>query len=255
MSRALVTLDDVDLGHGRTAVATHVHLVLREGEILGIVGPNGSGKTTLLRTLLGLTPPLRGQVEYGVARRALRFGYVPQRETMDTVFPLTALDVVLLGRYAIERTLRLSRAAACERAREALALVGAEPLAERLFRDLSGGQQQRVLVARALAVEPRVLLLDEPTNGLDLDAEQALVELIAALHRRQGLTIVIVSHVLNVVVNVVESLALMTRGSVLAGPLDAVLTPQNLERVYGGGVVLAEVDGRRIVLAAARASG
>jgi ABC-type Mn2+/Zn2+ transport system ATPase subunit len=126
--------------------------------------------------------------------------------------------------------------------------VGIVDLAQRRFRDLSGGQQQRVLIARALALEPKILLLDEPTNGMDLDSEHALMELVASLHVRDRLTVIMVSHLLNVVVNYVRSLALVDRAFFLAGPLEVVLTKANLERMYGTGVTLGVLDGRRVVL-------
>jgi ABC-type cobalamin/Fe3+-siderophores transport system ATPase subunit len=138
------------------------------------------------------------------------------------------------------------------KAMEALGSVGLADLAGRRFRDLSGGQQQRVLIARALALEPRVLLLDEPTNGMDLESEHALMELVARLHQDEKLTVVMVSHLLNVVINYARSLVLIEPSAFLAGPIEQVLTVANLERVYGTEVSIGTVGGRRVVLPCTR---
>jgi ABC-type Mn2+/Zn2+ transport system ATPase subunit len=252
VSDPLVRLWDVDLGYGRRPVLRNVRLDVAEGSFLGIVGPNGGGKSTLLKGILGLLPPQRGRIVWREERRSMRFGYVPQRETVDAVFPITALEVALMGHTARSGWLTGARHEGRAEALRALAHVGIAELAGRRFRDLSGGQQQRVLIARALAASPRVLLLDEPTNGMDLGSEHALMELIAGLHREQRLTVVMVSHLLNVVINYVRELVLVGREAFISGPLDEVLTPENLGRVYGTGVTLQTVEGRRIVLPSGR---
>jgi ABC-type Mn2+/Zn2+ transport system ATPase subunit len=249
MSRALVTLRGVDLKYGRRPVLRGIDLTIQEGDFLGIVGPNGSGKTTLFKGILGLLRPSRGTVTYGMPRREMRFGYVPQRESIDPVFPMTAGELVLLGRAALLGPLRRPAAADRDAVTRALRHVGIEHLAYAPFRRLSGGQQQRVLIARGLVADPRILLLDEPTNGMDLESEHALMDLIASLHREEGLTVVLVSHLLNLVVNYVKSLVLMDGERLLVGPLDEVLTEGNLGLLYPSGATLARVGGRRVVLA------
>ncbi len=248
MGEPIVRLDGVDLGYGSRAVLKDVHLDVGEADFLGIVGPNGAGKTTLLRTILGLLHPVRGRVDYRGGRAAIRFGYVPQRETVDAVFPISALEMVLLNRAAIKGALRPIGKADRGKAMESLEHVGIAHLADKRFRDLSGGQMQRVLIARALAAEPRVLLLDEPTNGMDLESEHSLMELVRSLHDSDGLTVIMVSHLLNVVVNYVKQIVLVDREHFIAGPIDSVLTEANLERMYGVGVTIARVDDRRVVM-------
>jgi ABC-type Mn2+/Zn2+ transport system ATPase subunit len=249
VSRALVTLRGVELRYGRRSVLRGVDLTLREGDFLGIVGPNGCGKSTLLKALLGLIRPSQGSVTCATSRREMRFGYIPQRESIDPLFPMTAGELVLLSRSAIIGALRRPGRADHEAVASCLRHVGIEHLADTPFRNLSGGQQQRMLIARALVTEPRILLLDEPTNGMDLESEHALMELIASFHRDHGLTVVLVSHLLNVVVNYVASLVLMDGECLLAGSLDEVLTEENMKRLYPSGVTLARVAGRRVVLA------
>jgi ABC-type Mn2+/Zn2+ transport system ATPase subunit len=248
LSRPLISLEDAALGYGRRPVLEHVDLNVGDGDFLGIVGPNGAGKSTLLKSMLGLLPVLDGAVTYGEPRRALRFGYVPQREAIDTAFPVTAFEVAAMGRYPLLgpfRRLGDADRAAC---RGALERVGLGNRADVRFRDLSGGQQQRVLIARALALEPPVLVLDEPTIGMDLESEHALMELVANLHARGRLTVILVSHLLNVVVNYVRSLVIVDRNRFLGGPVEEVLTRENLRSVYGTEVFLGTLDGRRVVL-------
>lgn len=248
MRRPIISLRGAALGYGRRAVLRNVDLDVWDGDFLGIVGPNGAGKSTLLKAMLGLMAPIAGTVSCAEPRRSLRFGYVPQREAIDTVFPVTALEIVAMGRYPRVGPLRSMGAVGRAACRDALDKVGLAEHADRRFRDLSGGQQQRVLIARALALEPRVLVLDEPTNGMDLESEHALMELVAGLHARGGLTVILVSHLLNVVVNYVRSLVLVDRERFLAGPLDTVLTRENLRALYDTDVFLGTLDGRRVVL-------
>jgi len=185
----LVQFHDVQLGYGQQVVLENVRLDIYRGDFFGLVGPNGSGKTTLLRCLLGILKPLRGQV---TRAEGVRIGYVPQREMLDPLFPLTALDIVLMGRYPHVGIFRSPRRADRELAIHCLEQVGLADFAQKLYRELSGGQRQRVLIARALAVQPNLLVLDEPTNGLDLPTEAAILGFIERLHQHDGLTIVLV---------------------------------------------------------------
>lgn len=244
----LVRFRDVTLGYGRRVVLSQLNFELDAGGYVGIVGPNGAGKTTLLRALLGTLAPLSGAVEYG--RRPMRFGYVPQAQTMDETFPLTALDVVLMGRFRDLGPVRRPGSADRERALAALEQVGIADLSDRLFREFSGGQRQRTLMARALASEPDVLVLDEPTNDMDVAAEHATMELVDRLHAERGLLVLMVSHLLNVVVNHVHSLAIVGAGETHfeMGPVDALVTPENMRRIYGMPLVVGEVAGKKVVL-------
>jgi ABC-type Mn2+/Zn2+ transport system ATPase subunit len=228
-----VWLDDVRLGYGGRAVLDHVQLTIERGEFAALVGPNGAGKTTLFRGILGLIPVRAGRIEYGFDRRTTAIGYVPQKETLDGIFPLTALDVVVMGAAARVRPLwpvgraRRLRAAGC------LARVGLADAAEQPFWSLSGGQKQRVLIARALAVDPALLLLDEPTAGVDPGAEAAIIDVIRALNRDAGLTVVIVSHHLRLVRAVVGSVIWVEDGRATKGTVADVLSPARLLDVFG----------------------
>ena len=162
--------------------------------------------------MLGLVPLLAGRIEWAFDRAASPPGYVPQRDSLDPIFPLTAYEVVLMGTYAGLPPLwpigaRRKRAAA-----ESLERVGLGGIAARPYWELSGGQKQRVLIARALAADPQVLFLDEPTAGVDREAETAIIGLIGELNRARGITVVLVSHHLGRIRSVVQSVVVVDEG-------------------------------------------
>ncbi|MBI4608151.1 MAG: metal ABC transporter ATP-binding protein [Candidatus Rokubacteria bacterium] len=247
MPDPLVQLRSVSLGYGGIAVVREVTLTVHEGDFLAFVGPNGSGKTTLLRALTGTLAPLGGEILR--PRGPIACGYVPQERDLDPAFPFSALDVVLLGRVSRlgpgRRPARRDR----EICLDALTRVGMTSLSRAPFQDLSGGQKQRVLIARALATEPAMLVLDEPTSGMDLRAEQEIMDLIAGLQRRQ-LTTVMASHNLHAVAHWAKRIAIVDRERELfrIGDASDILTDKTLTALYGLDVRVREVDGRRTIV-------
>jgi ABC-type Mn2+/Zn2+ transport system ATPase subunit len=248
----VVVSHDLAFGYRNRPLFRDVSFTIERGAILGIVGPNGCGKTTLLRTILGLLPPLRGTVS---RVGGLRVSYVPQRERLDVILPVTALDVVLMGRSARLAPLARLGPADHEAARRALARLDAEALARRPYRSLSGGQQQRVLLARALAADPDLLVLDEPTAGMDLGSEAGIVEFLGDLNRRHGVTILLVTHLLPLVLSLATSIMLFARDTLVQGPLDDVLHEERLTALYGVPVHLGVVAGRRTLVVGAQKAG
>jgi ABC-type Mn2+/Zn2+ transport system ATPase subunit len=242
----LVSFTDVTLGYGTHSILTGISLDIPRGDFLGLVGPNGSGKTTLLRGLLGALPALQGTI---AIPPDVRFGYVPQREQVDARYPLTVLDVVMMGRYPRLGLFRRPGPADRKAAEQALEQVGIGTLSSKRLADLSGGQKQRALIARALVGDPTVLVLDEPTNGLDLVATTQILGLVRDLHEHQGLTVLMVSHALNEVANYARRLALLVEGKLRVGPVDEILTERALSDLYGIPVEVAAFAGHRIVLA------
>jgi ABC-type Mn2+/Zn2+ transport system ATPase subunit len=245
MTAPLVRLAGVSIGYGGRPLLTGIDLAVGPGDFLAVVGPNGGGKTTLLRTMLGVLPPVAGRREQSTP---LRVGYVPQRDHVDALWPLTALDVVLMGRIRLAGPGRRLGPGDGDRAGAALARVGLADLAGQPFRTLSGGQRQRTLIARALAAEPELLALDEPTSGMDPAAELSAMDLLREL-QRGGLAVVMVSHRLEVVANFARTLAFADQERKLwrTGPLEEMLTPAGLSALYGREVLVREEQGRRFV--------
>ena len=237
----VLELQGLSTGHGRRVVSESVDLCIAAGEVLCLLGPNGCGKTTLFRTVLGLLPPLAGQVlvqdqpvqHWPRAEFARRVGYVPQAQA--GVFAFEALDMVLMGRAA-----RLPLLARPSRADRALALACMERLqiahlAARRYTELSGGERQLVLIARALAQEPALLVMDEPTASLDFGNQIRVLEQIAGLSA-QGMAVLLSTHQPEHALRVATRIALLGRGRLLdVGEPRAVATPSALAGLYGVG--------------------
>ena len=229
----IIELAHVTVRFGDLIAIENVNISIERGEFIALIGPNGSGKSTLVKVALGLVSE-QGTVHlFGKAPRALgrdwaRVGYVAQSAHVDPSFPVSVMDVVLMGRYARLGLLRRPRRSDREAARLALARVGLGDLAERQIGRLSGGQRQRVLVARALASEPELLILDEPTTGVDVGTTESLFELLGGF-QRAGMTVVVVSHDVGVVARHVGRVACMNRRLIVHGRPAEVLDPHMLE--------------------------
>lgn len=239
----LLSLRAASVGHGRRALLAGVALDVAPGDFLALVGPNGGGKTTILKSLLGTLPLLGGQ---RLAPRPVRVGYVPQRDLVDGIWPLTAGEVVLMGRTPGLGPLRRPGPADHQAVAVALGRVGIGELAGRPYGELSGGQRQRTLIARALAAEPELLAVDEPTNGMDPAAELATMAVLQGLHDAGGLTVVMVSHRLDAVATHARTLAFVDKDRAIfqVGPLAEMLRPGPLSALYGEAVEVRQVDGR-----------
>ncbi|VGO15265.1 High-affinity zinc uptake system ATP-binding protein ZnuC [Pontiella desulfatans] len=207
-----IHIENLDFSYGPVSVLEKANLEIGDREFVSVVGPNGGGKTTLLKILLGLLEPRAGSASvYGETPILGRkwIGYLPQHSHLDSKFPVTALDVVLMGRLG--KTRRLGFYSKTDRAiaSNMLERVGLEKLSHRPLAALSGGQCQRVLIARALVTEPKLLLLDEPTSSLDDYVERELYDLLLELNKE--LTIVVVSHDVGFVSRYVEKVICVNR--------------------------------------------
>jgi ABC-type Mn2+/Zn2+ transport system ATPase subunit len=243
---------DVSIGHGRRALFEHLSFEIGRGEIVGIVGPNGSGKTTLLRTMLGLLTPVAGHI----ARcPGLTISYVPQRTRLDSMIPVTVLEVVLMGITARAGAFDRIDAADRRAAARVLDLLGIESLAPRLFRSLSAGQKQRVLLSKALVGSPDVLVLDEPTSGMDIASEAAILEFLRSLNKERHVTIALVTHMLPIVLNLATAIMLVSPRGIVQGAVDDVLREERLSAVYGVPVHLGRLAGQRTLVVGARSDG
>lgn len=235
MGDVLVELRELCIGYGR-ALLPPLSLELRRGELWGIVGPNGAGKTTFARTILGLLPPVSGQVLHPKGR--VRASYTPQRHRLAPGYPLTAFEIVLMGRTAY---LPLGRRAGTDdrrRASEELERLGIGVFSKKLFRELSGGQQQRVLLARALAADPDLLVLDEPAEGMDLLGTHDILAFLSSFDQGKRMAVLMISHSLDDVLAVVDHLCFVNQftGQFEAGEAERMASPEKLSGLYGRAV-------------------
>ena len=192
----LITLEHAKVGYHEQPVLLDVTLRLYPGQLTVLRGANGSGKTTILKTLAGLLTPIDGRVRHyrNNDRPHPRCGYVPQRETLDPAYPLSAIDIVQMGTLAGRTLWRPADRSHQETAMYHLAQVGLQEQSNQFFQALSVGQRQRALIARALATQPDYLVMDEPTSGIDRESSQALFNLFKEFTRTSNLSILLVSH-------------------------------------------------------------
>jgi ABC-type Mn2+/Zn2+ transport system ATPase subunit len=238
---AIIALRDAVVSYREDVALRGISLDVAKGELLAIMGPNGSGKTTILTLVNGLGKLLAGRVNVlgqdisngcSAALRC-RIGYVPQVHHIDPRMPVSVREVVMMGRYGRLGLLRRPGAVDRRAVNELLDLVDMTRLADRPIGHLSGGEQQRVAIARALAQEPEILLLDEPTTGLDRKSRTAIMELVQSVHRRAGLTTLMVTHVHRAAAALCDRVVLMKEGLIWAvGGPEELLANGELDRLY-----------------------
>ena len=238
----ILDVEQLTVNYEKTSVLWDVNFAVPEKKIVGILGPNGAGKSTLLKALLGLVKPLSGHITFfgkPLADVRQRVGYVPQRSSVDWDFPITAFDLVMMGRYGKMGLLKWASKDDREAARIALDQVEVLPFANRQIGQLSGGQQQRLFIARALVQDADVYLLDEPFAGIDMATEKTLLALFETL-REKGKTLLIVHHNLSTAENYFDWLILLNTCLIAAGPLSEVFNQQNIWRTYGRSSILLD---------------
>lgn len=235
-----ISVHDLTVSYERKPVLWDVDLEIPAGKLVGVIGPNGAGKSTLLKACLGLIPAVSGRVQfYGRPWADLRheIAYIPQRETVDWDFPVTALEVVTMGRYGHLGWLRPVNRLQKKLAIEAMEKLAIADLANRQISRLSGGQQQRVFLARALAQNAAIYLMDEPFAAVDAATERAIIALLRNL-REEGRTCLIVHHDLASAPQYFDWTILINLRVVAYGPTGEILTEENLRRTYGGKLTL-----------------
>ncbi len=213
-----------------------------KGKIVGIIGPNGAGKSTLLKALMGMQSPSSGSIEYqglSISAALGNIAYVPQRSSIDWDFPISVLDVVLMGRYRKFGLFKRPKGADKEAALRALEAVDMLPYATRQINRLSGGQQQRIFIARALIQDASLYLMDEPFAGVDMATEQALFQIFRQLQIK-GKTLFIIHHDLNTTQEYFDWVLMLNTCLIAAGPVNEVFTVDNVMRTYGKNPVLLE---------------
>ena len=213
----LIIVENISFGYNGVLVLQDISFAVCRGDFLALIGPNGSGKTTLIRIILGIAQPTQGRVvvmgeEISQFSQWQRIGYVPQKAThKDPYFPASVREVVAMGLISkkhFPRVLNRQDEAAIDRALEQ---VDMKPLKARRIGELSGGQQQRVFIARAIVNGPDVLFLDEPTAGVDAETQTHFYEMLAGLNRKEGLTIVLITHDFSVITKHVTKVACLNQ--------------------------------------------
>ncbi|MDX2447074.1 MAG: ABC transporter ATP-binding protein [Desulfobacterales bacterium] len=235
-----IALENIQYAYARSPVLQDITFSVSPGDFFIIIGPNGSGKTTLMKLIAGIAQPGAGMVKildnpiHSYSRRTLarKIAFVPQSVPID--FPFTVKEVVLMGRSPYQGMLGLENRDDIEKMRQAITFTGMTHLADRKMSQLSGGECQRAFIARAICQEPSVLLLDEPTASLDLSHQIRIMDLMEKLKAEKQITIVMVSHDVNLAAMYGNRLLLLDKGCIAEiGPPSEVLTYQNLEKSYG----------------------
>jgi ABC-type Mn2+/Zn2+ transport system ATPase subunit len=230
----LLTLDNVAVGYGSKIILDHVSLRIPRRCFVGVVGPNGAGKTTLLKTIIGIIPPLSGEIHLRESDDRLPvIGYVPQREMLDSIYLLSSFEVALMGASGRVGPGRRITRSEREWTLQCMRSTGVADLARQRYSELSGGQKQRLLIARALVTRPDLLVLDEPTAGLDVNASQSLMELLREIHAREGKAILMVNHDLPVVRRYAQAILWVHNGGVDYGPVAELLSRDRMAELLG----------------------
>lgn len=246
-----LVVDTLSAGYpGDRKAIENISFDVQRGERVAIIGPNGAGKSTLFKALVGLIPHTTGHISiHGENCRTSHtlFGYVPQHEAIDWNFPVTVEDVVMMGRVRKIGWLRWPRQRDYQAVKSVLAQVGMDAFRRRQIGQLSGGQKRRVFIARALVQETDVLLLDEPFSGVDVAAEQEIMDTLDQL-QRDGITILLATHDLNMASNRFDRLLLIKQRVIAYGQRDVVFTAENLKRAYGGRIGIFRDNGQSVVI-------
>lgn len=242
---SLLALEGVRVGYGSTFQLSGVSFGVQGGEVVGLIGPNGSGKSTLLKAIAGVLRPSAGAISLDAAplrSHASHIAFVPQREEVNWDFPVSARDVVLMGRYRqvgwFRRPTRADRQAA-DRALERLGLAG---VADRHLSQFSGGQQQRIFLARAMVQEPKVVLLDEPFTGIDRENRAVIHEVIREF-AGAGVVVLMATHDLEEVAETCSQVCCLNRRLVAFGPTATTYTPETLRATFGGQLAVFTMNG------------
>ena len=246
-----VILDQVCVSLGGSPILQDTSLTLYQGEFITILGPNGAGKTTLLKLLLGLVKPESGRVQvlgHSPHRGNQTIGYAPQHRALDADLPLRARDLVGFGLDGHRWGISLPDHKRRERIEKALQEVDALHLADAPVGRLSGGEQQRLLIAQALLTDPQMLLLDEPFSNLDLAHQQEAVTLVERICRVRGVTVLLVTHDINPLLQVTDRVLYIANGHSAIGVPGEVINGETLSRLYGSPVEVLQAGGRFFVV-------
>lgn len=243
--QSLVKVNNLSGGYDKTLVIKGISFEVKKGEFLGIIGPNGSGKSTLLKLMTRVLHPSSGRIfieakdikSMGLKEFCRKVAFVPQDTLIN--FSFSVEEIVLMGRIPHLGRMQFERKSDFSIAHNALSLTDTLHIKEKDINELSAGERQRVIIAKALAQEPELLLLDEPTSHLDIGHQVQILDLLKKLNRREGLTVAVVMHDLNLASEYCSRIMLINEGRIFRDGLpEHVLTYENIEAVYKTVVVV-----------------
>lgn len=228
----IIRLENVSIGFNKKPILDGINLTITGGDFWGVIGPNGGGKSTLLKTVIGLTEPLAGS--YNI-KEGQTFGYVPQHEKYDNLYPVSVEEMVKMGRYLRVPFGSKMKQGDLEMVRISLERVGVLKLSNKVFRELSGGEKQKVLIAKAISGEPDILVLDEPTASLDMKGEAEVMSLIKNLKDEFNLTVIMVSHFADTIRKYTDNVMLVDKENevFLACKKEEAACIEHLNRYFG----------------------
>lgn len=235
-----ISIKNLSHAYGKIRVLEDLSFDVETGAFFTIIGPNGSGKSTLMRLISGVLKYGKGEIKivdqplkrYSLRQLARKIAYVPQ--TVSQAFPFTVEELVLLGRSPLQGILGMNTREDYEAAYQAMGFTNVDHLGKRTLDEISGGERQRVFIARAICQNPAIMLLDEPASALDLAHQVMLMDLLERLKNETGITIVMVSHDINLAAMYSDNMVLMARGRVVEkGVPRKVLDPSRLEEIFG----------------------
>jgi len=240
----IIDISQVSFGYGNNLILDNISLTIKKGSYVGIIGPNGGGKTTLLKILLGLLKPQQGTIKIQGVNIAdfdkkYEIGYVPQRVSQENFdFPATVYEIVSSGRTPMKKIFQNFNHEDKKAIVQAMNIAGIFKYKDKLIGDLSGGERQRVYAARALATQPQILILDEPFVGIDIASQHDFYQFLHRLNSERNITIIFVSHDVDVITNEVKEIICLNRRLVCQDKPKNILLKENiLEELYGKHVI------------------
>ena len=239
----IITITNLSASYQQHLALQAINAKIHSRSFLGIIGPNGAGKSTLLKAMVGLLPIARGSIRFyneSFAKHAKKIAYVPQRFEVDWHFPITVIEVVLMGRYCHIGWFKRPKKSDYDAAYQALETVNMLMYAKQPISALSGGQQQRAFLARALAQEPDIYLLDEPLSGIDATTERHLMHILQQ-ERNKGKTICMVHHDLQTINEYFDTLLILNKKCIAFGPTAQVYQQPILQQAYNRQVCMPHV--------------
>lgn len=251
MQKAVIELENVALTLNERTILHDISLIINEGEFIAVLGPNGAGKSTLLKLLLGLYRPTSGKISVlgKTPRRGNKdIGYAPQHRNLEGDLALRARDVVGFGLDGNKWGIVLPNKKRDKHIDQALDEVDMLHLADMPVGNLSGGEQQRLLIAQALLTHPKILLLDEPLSNLDIIHSEGIVSLITKIARNRKMTVLLVTHDVNLLLPVIDRVLYMANTHSAIGKPEEVITNENLTKLYGSPVEVIKAQGRLFVI-------